>query len=148
MGGSGSGGANRKTAEEHRLNNTFRPIHGEGPPVVPLESAPRMPRGFTDEQRAAWKQVVKCIGYLGCLGTSDIMMLEAAAVAMANLRLLYRQENPDQKQLLAAIESASKCLTKLGLTPQSRATVRKIGGQAATDELDEFLKPPEGEQGR
>lgn len=78
MGGPGSGGHNRKSAESHLIAGTYRPDRGHGKvagTIGPPEPVPAMPRGLSRPARATWRRLMAA--YEGW-STHEALLLELA----------------------------------------------------------------------
>jgi hypothetical protein len=136
----------RKTADEHRINGTYRADrHGRGFQPVALKPArpPSPPNDLAPVERGAWLEVR---GEVIALGTYTRADFSAFRLAVKALTLVY-ECGPEVKATSrrALIANASAMLGRFGADPVSRRTVDVPKPPTARDdeltELELFGRP-------
>ena len=141
---SNSGGRNRKTKAQHKLNNTFRPDR-HGVEVTVPEGVPECPESLTGQARVEWDRMIERLTATRPLAPSDgpcmLHYCELAALATRLQSELDELPSVQYPKLVAGGESVEPAvhplvsqlvrvrsalrlyLTELGLTPASRDRV-------------------------
>jgi hypothetical protein len=127
VGGKGSGGWRRKSAEEHRQNGTYRPgrhaVREVRPvPVVgPLGPAPS---GLAAEVAAEYEKLRVALGPRGVESDEPTVIIAAyAMVSMAKLLKRAGRGVPDDQDFNRVWRRCLAALTALRLTPAGRPQV-------------------------
>jgi P27 family predicted phage terminase small subunit len=152
MGGSGSGGQNKKPERQHKDNGTHRPgLHSS--PRLPVE-APAMPPDITGKAQAAWNILSRQLVEMGVVAAVDMVALrllcESIRVYMEaddevqKYGITYMEEtkagekrvqNPACRVRNSAWAQVTTMLRQFGLTPASRTGM--AFDQAENDEEQE-----------
>ncbi len=154
MGGRGSGGHNKKSAQVRELegNPGHRPIQ---PEAVKLPTArPACPRWLDKEAKAEWRRVCPELVRAGTIALVDRGILAAYCSAFSLFRHCQEVLNekgltqearhgtaprPEVKMAREARQQIRALAAELGLSPKSRGAKSLAPSRKARDKLDEAL---------
>lgn len=100
---------------------------------------PAPPKHLLPDERSIWNELRRVLSPLGVVGETDMIAFRKLVHAVVCSDRLDAQEGADPKHVSAASNDALKWLTRFGLTPASRGTVRMVCGPEAAETLDDFL---------
>lgn len=131
---------------ELKLHGNFRKArHANRADTLPLAGEPVKPDGMTEPAAKLWQQVVDAYK-----GRNVLAEVDTAALAMlCDMQTLYlaalaeAKQNPTDKVIRVAVVSygvaVERLMTKFGMTPSSRASMKTPPANAA-NELSEFAR--------
>jgi hypothetical protein len=150
MGGVGSGGGNRISAEDHRRRGTFRPSrHANVGVIVPLNPVVREIPPVPDDLQVAGESLW-CLLWRSALWLTELdseMVYDACRAAddLARARRRYEAttEPSDGRAVEAASRTKSRLLTLLGVGPRDRAALglQRIEATSKLDALRRRARP-------
>ncbi|HXC56663.1 MAG TPA: P27 family phage terminase small subunit [Rhizomicrobium sp.] len=148
----------RKPPALHAIQGTFRNHrHGKQTPM-PSRACPPPPSRLTNAERVAWRQIAREADRLGVLTACDVVALEAAAGALADLREARRtlaerggsftyaiptrrgavwRRQPEAAVIADADRRLMGWLSRFGLTPADRARVAALPSKPCNN-FDDF----------
>ena len=138
-----SGGRNRKTTAEHKLNGSYRADrHGGRIDGADAAGDPRKPGDLSPLQSSLWDAIVDHLpdGVVGALDSASLMALVRWYGIYADL-MSQVEQNPGDTKLMSQATKAWDRFYRLGqdygLTPNARAQLRAVPS-ATNDEPDPF----------
>ncbi|MCP4889311.1 MAG: P27 family phage terminase small subunit [Planctomycetaceae bacterium] len=138
-----SGGRNRKTTAEHKLNGSYHPDrHGGRIDGADAAGDPRKPDDLSPLQSSLWDAIVDHLpdGVVGVLDSASLTALVRRYVISADLTSRVEQNLGDTKlmsQATKAWDRFDQLGQDYGLTPNARAQLGAVPS-ATNDEPDPF----------
>jgi phage terminase small subunit len=105
---------------------------------VALRVWPKAPTNFTPGEVAAWKRLGRAAMEGGSVAASDLVLAERCAQIGARVAAAMGDETMRPSMLVSLARLETDLLSRLGLTPQARATVGVLAKPKPKSALDEF----------
>lgn len=138
MGGRGSGGRNRVSADEHLRRGTFRPDRHAGIGkllALPLPvDAPPTPQDLAEAGGELWRLLWTCAPWLTALDSEMVRDACNAAddLALARRRYQATTDPSDARAVESAARTKARALMALGIGPRDRAALGLVKIEAST----------------
>jgi P27 family predicted phage terminase small subunit len=152
-------GRPRKPAALHVLQGTARKgrQNPRAPAAAPLEKLPPPPKGLSEREADAWRELARVVGPMRTTTAADMVAFRQMAITLAVIEEAREALNthgqtysvetesgtvvrkrPEVEILASFKKQLSVELSRFGLTPADKERVSALGEDSAGDPLDEF----------